>query len=187
MTFTVLTWPVLTWPVLTWLVLKLKLQVGLQTPTSCFSDTVLILSRQHLQSYRLQTPFRHYQATCLTFTRYLAHSDKIFDLAVGGWLRSLCGGWVGCGVYVVVYRYIIMPLRGPTRKMVLVRIQFRLNSKLDPSVAIVFTGPLGQTVYQPYVYQIWPIFYLYHTSWVFGHKRWWADMNFSKIWEMWIP
>ena len=25
--------------------------------------------------------------------------------------------WVGCGVYVVVYRYIIMPLRGPTCKI----------------------------------------------------------------------
>ena len=36
---------------------------------------------------------------------------------------------------VVVYRYIIMPLRGPTCKMVLARIQFPLNSKLDPSVA----------------------------------------------------
>ena len=32
-------------------------------------------------------------------------------------MRSLCGGWVGCGVYVVVYRYIIMPLRGPTCKI----------------------------------------------------------------------
>ena len=31
-----------------------------------------------------------------------------------------------------------MPLRGPTCKMVLARIQFRLNSKLDPSVAIGF-------------------------------------------------
>ena len=29
-----------------------------------------------------------------------------------------------------------MPLRGPTCKMVLARIQFKLNSKLDPSVAI---------------------------------------------------
>ena len=30
-----------------------------------------------------------------------------------------------------------MPLRGPTCKMELARIQLRLNSKLDPSVAIV--------------------------------------------------
>ena len=43
------------------------------------------------------------------------------------------GGWV----VVVVYRYIIMPLRGPSCKKVLARIQFRLNSKLDPSVAII--------------------------------------------------
>ena len=39
-------------------------------------------------------------------------------------------------VVVVVYRYIIMPLRGPTCKMVLARIQFRLNSKLALGVAI---------------------------------------------------
>ena len=40
-------------------------------------------------------------------------------------------------VVVVVYRYIIMPLRGPTCKIVLARIQFRLNSKLDLCVAIL--------------------------------------------------
>ena len=43
---------------------------------------------------------------------------------------------------MVVYRYIIMPLRGPTCKMVLARIQSRLNSKLDPSVAKSVVGPL---------------------------------------------
>ena len=41
-------------------------------------------------------------------------------------------------VVVVVYRYIIMPLRGPTCKRVLARIQARLNFKLDPSVAKTF-------------------------------------------------
>ena len=39
-------------------------------------------------------------------------------------------------VVVVVYRYIIMPLRGPTCKLGLARIQLKLNSKLGPSMAI---------------------------------------------------
>ena len=41
------------------------------------------------------------------------------------------GGGGGGGLH----RYIIMPLHGPTYKMVLARIQFRLISNLDPSVA----------------------------------------------------
>ena len=58
-------------------------------------------------------------------------------------MRRLCGGG-GCGGYVVVvvYRYIIMPLRGPTCKRVLARIQARLNFKLNPSVAIIISGHL---------------------------------------------
>ena len=39
--------------------------------------------------------------------------------------------------WLVVYWYIIMPLCSPTCKMVLTRIQFILNSKLDPRVAIM--------------------------------------------------
>ena len=46
----------------------------------------------------------------------------------GGWV---VGGWV-------VYRYIIMPLRGPTCKWGLARIQVKLNSKFDLSVAIIW-------------------------------------------------
>ena len=48
-----------------------------------------------------------------------------FLLVVGGG-----GGWV-------VYRYIIMPLRGPTCKLGLARNQVKLNSKLGPSMTIV--------------------------------------------------
>ena len=53
----------------------------------------------------------------------------------------MCGGLhrlggLGCAGYMVVYRYIIMPLRGQTCKKELARIQVKLNSKLGPSMAI---------------------------------------------------
>ena len=49
-----------------------------------------------------QTQFRNYAATFFIFPRYLATLDKIFDLAVGGW---------------VVIRSKLMPLHGPTCKI----------------------------------------------------------------------
>ena len=42
------------------------------------------------------------------------------------------GGWV-----VVVYRYIIMPLRGPTCNMVLARIQLRVEKFISFEVLVI--------------------------------------------------
>ena len=85
----------------------------------------------------LQTQSRHYTDTLQTFQTPSMNLLLHFHTTKRCWSQissNPSGGWVG-GVWVVVYRYIIMPLRCPTCKMVLARIQFPLNSKLDPSVA----------------------------------------------------
>ena len=84
-----------------------------QTPSRLLSDTIQTLSRAS----------KHIPGTFC----YISISLK--DPVPKSQVTRRVGGWV------VVYRYIIMPLRCPTCKMVLARIQFPLNSKLDPSVA----------------------------------------------------
>ena len=75
----------------------------------------------------------------------------------------------------MVYRYIIMPLCGPTCKMVLARIQFRLNSKLDPSVAKV-------TKHLPYVWE----YHMWH-KWSLSKSPYYVLRQhiLSLCWERW--
>ena len=110
------------------------LQDLIQKNSNPFPDTLHTTSRHPLDSS--QTPSRHHTDTLKTLqtpSRNLQlhfHTTKSCCSQISSNPSGGGGGWV-------VYRYIIMPLRGPTCKMVLARIQFRLNSKLDPSVAIL--------------------------------------------------
>ena len=77
-----------------------------------------------------QIPSRQYPATCLTSTKYLAPSDKNFDLAVGGWVGGWVVGWVG-GNQVENRATLWSNLQ-------VCKISSRVEiPKLDPSVAIV--------------------------------------------------
>ena len=68
-----------------------------------------------------------------------------------------------------------MPLRGPTCKMVLARIQFRLNSKLDPSVAIFGNG------FGCYSFWMLLLFKLYHLHLVAQFFRSFVHTVFAKL------
>ena len=113
------------------------LQDLIQKISNPFPETLQTTSRHPLDFS--QTPSRHHTDTLKTLQTPSRNLQLHFHTT-----KSCCsqissnpsGGGGGGGGWVV-YRYIIMPLRGPTCKMVLARIQFRLNSKLDPSVAIL--------------------------------------------------
>ena len=94
-----------------------KLPITFQTPSRLLSDT-------------FQTPYRHFPDLPNTSQEPFYIFISLKDPVPKSQVTRRVGGWV------VVYRYIIMPLCGPTCKMVLARIQFRLHSMLDPSVAI---------------------------------------------------
>ena len=93
-------------------------------------NSMLIQKAFHHVPDTLQTLYRHTQ-TFQTPSRNLLlrfHTTKrcfsqISSNPLGG------GGWV------VVNRYIIMPFHGQTCKILIARIQFRSNFKLDPNVA----------------------------------------------------
>ena len=94
-------------------------------------DSFQTHSRHHTDALQtFQTPLRNLQLHFLTTKSCCSQISS-----------NPSGGWV-----VVVYRYIIMPLCGPTCKKVLARIQFRLDSELYPSVAITNVTSLSRVV-----------------------------------------
>ena len=114
------------------------LRGNLEALSRNFTDTLRTPSRHLTDNFK--TPSSHLTNTFQTLSEHLMDTFKTTSIPLKAAVNKfqvthcvvvgLVGGWV-------VYRYIIMPLCGPTFKKGLASIQVKLSSKLGLSKAMI--------------------------------------------------